>query len=227
MSEEEVKIKLSDYFYGAAPVLLINDLSVPVLYGQKDVTEWGPAKKEGEEDGESDGRTPPVAPALGREVSLLPPKQMSFFCWLDPMGTRQLVYRIPQMPIGVGGSGGEDGSASKSKISKEDVISLDFDKYQPMDDQGMTGWVTFFDGKQRVLIFTENPELPQLLLNVSAGVLFIFQFYFYFYPSSPPSYQTEELIKPKFSLEVIVKGVGLNIVNEEKKKDLLYMSIRR
>ena len=54
---------------------------------------------------------------------------------------------------------------------------------------------------------------------------FEFHFSFYFYFNLP--YQTEELIKPKFSLELFVKGVGLNVVNEEKKKDLLYMSIRR
>ena len=148
VSEVEAKIKLSDYFYGAAPALIVNDLSVPVLYGQSGVTEWAKGEGEGEEN------------TFGQAVSVLPPKQMCFFCWLDPMGTRQLVYRIPQMPQ----ANGVDGVSSK-----EDEICLDFDQYQTIDEQGTAGWVTFFDGKQRVLIFTDSPELPQLLLNVSVS----------------------------------------------------------
>lgn len=149
VSEEEVKIKISDYFYGAAPLLIVNDLQVPISYGQKGVTKW-------EEVMEGEGNS-----SVSQEVSVLPPKYMSFFCWIDPLSTREVVYRLP------------DDEQKKEKKVEREAINLDFDKYQKIDEEGLTGWVSFFDGKQRVLIFTENPELPQILLNV----IFSGQFY--------------------------------------------------
>lgn len=125
VNEVEAKVKISDYFYGAAPVLVINDLSTKIMYGQKGVSEW----------------------TSNLHVFELPSRHMSFFCWIDPLETRELVYRL------------EDDKKDR------EVINLDFDKYQPID--GTSRWITFFDGKQRVLIFTHNATLPQLLLNVS------------------------------------------------------------
>lgn len=150
VSEEEVKIKISDYFYGAAPVLIINDLQVPISYGQKGVTKW-----EEVEGGESSA-------SKSQEVSVIPPKYMSFFCWIDPLATREVVYRLPG-----------DEQKKEKKVERE-TIKLDFDRFYKIDEEGLASWVTFLDGKQRVLIFTENPELPQLLLNVSCAQFYNF-----------------------------------------------------
>ena len=134
VSEVEAKIKISDYFYGAAPVLIVNDLRQPVYYGQKDVTSW---------------RSPQS------HIHVLPPKHSAFFCWIEPMATvREFVYRMTP-----------DSSATIGQEEEECVINLDFDKFATIENKNC-GWVTFFDGKQRVLLFTYDPYLPQYLLRV-------------------------------------------------------------
>jgi len=73
----EAKIKVSDYFNGAAPVKIVNDFPVPVDYGQKDVTQFESEK---------------------RVFTLLPHEEV-YFCWPDPTKPRKLVYRykVPKM----------------------------------------------------------------------------------------------------------------------------------
>ena len=44
-------------------------------------------------------------------------------------------------------------------------------------------------------------------------------------PYNPSPLQTEEIAKPKLTVELIMKSLGVNIVDNEKRKDLLYMSV--
>lgn len=62
-------------------------------------------------------------------------------------------------------------------------------------------WVSFLDGRQRVLLISEDLEITQAAL------------------------QTNELTKPKLEVEMSLKGMGLSIVNDEIQQDLIYMSI--
>lgn len=42
-----------------------------------------------------------------------------------------------------------------------------------------------------------------------------------------PSKQTRELSQPTVTVEICLKGLGVNLVNNEQKKDLLYLTISR
>lgn len=138
VNEVEAKVKISDYFYGAAPVLVINDLTMKISYGQKGVSEW----------------------KSNLHVYDLPSRHMSFFCWIDPLETRELVYRL------------EDDTKDHG------VINIDFDKFEAIDDTSQ--WITFFDGKQRVLIFTHSTSLHTTLMGVSLGFFIYFFKLIYF-----------------------------------------------
>ncbi|KAJ6225422.1 hypothetical protein RDWZM_003967 [Blomia tropicalis] len=141
VTEFEGTIKISDYFDGAAPVLIVNDLDSEILYGQKGVVVWDK-----------------------RSNDVLNAKHMVLFCWTEPKAEREFVFKLH-----------ED--------DEEQSISLDYDQYVKINDN--CGWVTFFDGKQR----------------------------------------TDEITKPKLTFEIIMKGLGINIIDNEKKKDFLYLTI--
>ena len=57
-----------------------------------------------------------------------------------------------------------DSSSATEKDDEEYVIDLDYDKIT-FDNKDF-GWVIFFDGKQRVLIFTNDLYLSQCMLKV-------------------------------------------------------------
>jgi len=138
VTEMEAKIEISDYFDGAAPVLIVNDSFSDLYYGQKGVTVWESSHE--------------------RHIKKLPSKHTVYFCWIEPLETRELVYKL-------------NPPNEQKNDQSEQSLSLDFDQYVIVDEQ--CSWVTFFDGKQRVLIFTNDPSLPQYLLRVSLYIVFV------------------------------------------------------
>lgn len=130
VTEIEAKIKIGDYFYGAAPVLIANNLPVDVFYGQKGVTDL----------------------TSGEKVFCLPAKHRVFFCWLQPGPDqiRELVFQV----------GDEKGE-----------VNLDFDKHVKKREDSTWGYVTFFDEKQRILLFTDVQNHAEDLLNVRDALL--------------------------------------------------------
>lgn len=187
VSENEAKIKIGDYFYGAAPVLIANNLPVDVYYGQKGVTNL----------------------KSGEKVFCLPAKHRVFFCWLQPgpEQIRELVFQV----------GDEEGE-----------VNLDFDKHVKKRDDSTWGYVTFFDEKQRILLFTDVQNHAEDLLNVSDALLGIrFKRLLDSNYCNFPSKQTRELSQPTVTVEICLKGLGVNLVNNEQKKDLLYLTISR
>lgn len=127
VTEMEAKIKISDYFDGAAPVFIVNDLKENIYYGQKNVTSLDLSSE--------------------RHLKMLPPKSSVYFCWIEPLETREIVFRLES-------NGNEENKP----------INLDFDRYFVINEASY--WITFFDGKQRVLMFTADHNLPQYLLKV-------------------------------------------------------------
>ena len=135
----EAKIKISDYFDGAAPVLIVNDLKKELYYGQMNVTNWHPSEQ--------------------RHIKMLPAEHSSYFCWIDPLAIRNVQFKF-----------------SLDESEKEKDISLEYDTTNVLDEKYWC--VAFFDGKQRVLIFTSDATLPAHLLRVRNH--FVFSFFFYF-----------------------------------------------
>lgn len=134
VTEFKAKIKISDYFYGASPVLLVNNLEKAIVsYGQKGLVNWSPVQEK--EDANKTGQ--------------LLPKHRAFFCWPEPGPdlAREFVFCL----------GGQ-------------VIQVDLliDKCQSLKlaEGVLAYYVTFFDEKQRVLLFTSDPTQAQYLLRV-------------------------------------------------------------
>lgn len=130
VSELEANIKISDYFHGAAPVFIVNDIDQPILYGQKGVTKW----------------------AENKYVRKILPRKSVYFCWLEPMGQKEFVYKI----------GTQD---------TEQTLSLTVDNFGCINEKW--NFVSFLDGRQRILLFTLDVNLPRYLLNVSIQSLFL------------------------------------------------------
>nr|XP_046914733.1 vacuolar protein sorting-associated protein 13-like [Dermatophagoides farinae] len=160
VTELEAKIRLNEYFDGAAPVLIVNTLKYPVFFGQDQVTDWD----------------------NGRRMLIMQPNHMAYFCWLDPYKSRRLVYKI--------------------SLEDDELIDVNIDFDTIVNFEEGYSYVSFLDGKQRVLLFTQDNSLPRNLL------------------------MTHELMKPDLSFELILKGFGLNIVDNEKRIDLMYLSIK-
>ena len=164
ISEWDATIKISDYFEGSAPVLLVNAMDGQITYGQKGVTVW--SSKTGET----------------RHVNTLPPNHSVLFTWYLPSGDRQLVWKYEDL------------------IIEEQIADLKCDALLEVKNVFV---VSFLDGKQRVLLFTHNYDLATNAL------------------------QAGEITKPKINIELVMKGIGISIVNNDAKKDLIYMAITR
>ena len=105
-----------------------------------------------------------------------------YYLWDRLSDEKMLAWRIPQ--------------------AIEEVIShtINEDSWAATPDKKYS-WVSFLDGRQRVLLISEDLELTQSAL------------------------QTNELTKPKIELEMSLKGMGLSIVNDETQQDIIYMGI--
>lgn len=124
VTELEAKIRLTEYFDGAAPVLIVNTLKYPVYYGQHEVTDWN----------------------NGRRMLTIQPNYMAYFCWLDPYKSRKLEYKI--------------------SLGDDELIDVNIDFDTIVNFEEGYSYVSFLDGKQRVLLFTHDYSLPRNLLMV-------------------------------------------------------------
>lgn len=78
-------------------------------------------------------------------VRKLPPGNMAYFCWMDPLKSRKLVYKL------------------SSTDDEPIVVNIDFDSSVKYD---YYAWISFLNGKQRILMFTNDMFMPQNLLMV-------------------------------------------------------------
>ncbi|CAG2170405.1 unnamed protein product, partial [Oppiella nova] len=171
ISEWDATIKISDYFDGSAPVMLVNALNTPIMFGQKGVTVW--SSKTGEQ----------------KHVNTLPANHSVHYTWDLPTGVRQLVWK------------------SNDRVD-EQMVDLKCDALLEVDvsqdiHHTKVFVVSFLDGKQRVLLFTNDYLLATNAL------------------------QAGEITKPKINVEFIMKGIGLSVVNNDINKEILYIAITR
>lgn len=113
-------------------------------------------------------------------LKLLLPGYSVFYLWDKPSDEKMLHWHI-------------EGVEAVAHTVNEDSWSATPDKKY--------SWVSFLDGKQRVLLISQDSELTQSAL------------------------QTNELTKPKIDIEMSIKGLGLSIVNNETQQDLIYLGI--
>ena len=124
--------------------------------------------------------------AGSQSKKFLKPGEKVLFTWERPSGSRTLVWSV----LGV-------------KETKEN--SLTSDEYGVFQiGNGRFAWVSFLDGMQRVLLFTNQPELAQHLAKTTG--------------------ETERIEQ---EMDVSIYGVGLSLVNNdsEVRRELSYLSV--
>ncbi|ELK31334.1 Vacuolar protein sorting-associated protein 13C [Myotis davidii] len=118
---------------------------------------------------------------LQEEVKLLP-RQARLFAWADPTGTRKLTWRYA------------------ANIGQHDLLKDECGQF-PYDANIQIHWVSFLDGRQRVLLFTDDVALVSKAL------------------------QAEEMEHADHEITFSLHSLGLSLVNNEKKQEVSYIGI--
>ncbi|XP_049761829.1 intermembrane lipid transfer protein VPS13C isoform X1 [Elephas maximus indicus] len=115
------------------------------------------------------------------EMELLP-KQVRLFAWADPTGTRKLTWRYA------------------AKIGEQDLLKDECGQF-PYDANIQIHWVSFLDGRQRVLLFTDDVALVS------------------------KARQAEEMEQPDHEITLSLHSLGLSLVNNDNKQEVSYIGI--
>ncbi|XP_027780877.2 intermembrane lipid transfer protein VPS13C isoform X1 [Marmota flaviventris] len=115
------------------------------------------------------------------EVELLP-KQARLFAWADPTGTRKLTWRYA------------------ATLGEHDLLKDECGQF-PYDANIQIHWVSFLDGRQRVLLFTDDVALVSKAL------------------------QAEEMEQADHEITLSLHSLGLSLVNNENKQEVSYIGI--
>ncbi|XP_015257486.1 PREDICTED: vacuolar protein sorting-associated protein 13C, partial [Cyprinodon variegatus] len=116
------------------------------------------------------------------EVHELKPCEARRFVWDDPGGTRKLCW------------------SCKGRSEELDLLKDDVGQF-PFDGQSHVHWVSFLDGRQRVLLFTED-----------TGVV-------------TKARQSEELEQFQQELKVSLQNLGLSLVDNSSRQEISYIGI--
>ncbi|XP_054974528.1 intermembrane lipid transfer protein VPS13C isoform X2 [Sorex araneus] len=117
-----------------------------------------------------------------REEMVLLPRQARLFAWEDPTGTRKLSWKYAE-------NNGE-----------HDLLKDECGQF-PYDANIQVHWVSFLDGRQRVLLFTDDVALVSKAL------------------------QAEEMEQADHELTLSLHSLGLSLVNNENKQEVSYIGI--
>ncbi|XP_053451789.1 intermembrane lipid transfer protein VPS13C isoform X1 [Nycticebus coucang] len=115
------------------------------------------------------------------QVELLP-RQVRLFAWADPTGTRKLTWRYA------------------ANVGEHDLLKDDCGQF-PYDANIQIHWVSFLDGRQRVLLFTDDVALVSKAL------------------------QAEEMEQSNHEVILSLHSLGLSLVNNENKQEVSYIGI--
>ncbi|XP_056428779.1 intermembrane lipid transfer protein VPS13C isoform X2 [Hyla sarda] len=118
---------------------------------------------------------------IDKEKVLLP-GETRLFAWADPTGTRKLFWTYGQ---------------NKGELDLLKDESGQF-AYNP---EIQIHWVSFLDGRQRVLLFTEDVALVT------------------------KARQAEEMEQPDKEINISIHSFGLSLINNEAKQEICYMGI--
>ncbi|XP_025764030.1 vacuolar protein sorting-associated protein 13C isoform X7 [Oreochromis niloticus] len=112
----------------------------------------------------------------------LKPSETRRFAWDDPTGVRMLRWECRD-------------HSGELDLLKDDVGQFSY------DSQSQIHWVSFLDGRQRVLIFTED-----------VGVV-------------TKARQAEELEQSDQEVKVLLQNLGLSLINNSKRQEIAYIGI--
>uniref|UniRef100_A0A3Q2G954 Vacuolar protein sorting 13 homolog C n=1 Tax=Cyprinodon variegatus TaxID=28743 RepID=A0A3Q2G954_CYPVA len=129
-----------------------------------------------------DGGSVRIHAAGSDEVHELKPCEARRFVWDDPGGTRKLCW------------------SCKGRSEELDLLKDDVGQF-PFDGQSHVHWVSFLDGRQRVLLFTED-----------TGVV-------------TKARQSEELEQFQQELKVSLQNLGLSLVDNSSRQEISYIGI--
>ncbi|XP_030582249.1 vacuolar protein sorting-associated protein 13C isoform X2 [Archocentrus centrarchus] len=115
-------------------------------------------------------------------VHQLKPSEARQFAWDDPTGVRKLCWRC-------------NDNSGELDLLKDDVGQFSY------DSRSQIHWVSFLDGRQRVLIFTED-----------VGVV-------------TKARQAEELEQSEQEVKVSLQNLGLSLINNSKRQEIAYIGI--
>ncbi|XP_054866363.1 intermembrane lipid transfer protein VPS13C isoform X4 [Amphiprion ocellaris] len=155
VSDHSTVVSFSDYYEGAAPVLLLNHTAwTSISYTQS-------------------------GSSVVRELK---PNEARRFAWDDPTGVRTLRWSYME-------HSGELG------LLKDEVGQF------PYDNQSQVHWVSFLDGRQRVLLFTEDVAVVT------------------------KARQAEELEQFQQEVRVSLQNLGLSLINNSSRQEIAYIGI--
>ncbi|XP_026537812.1 vacuolar protein sorting-associated protein 13C [Notechis scutatus] len=117
-----------------------------------------------------------------QEVMELKPKEVRLFAWADPTGTRKLSWNYAQ-------------NTGELDLLKDECGQFSYNANTPVH------WVSFLDGRQRVLLFTEDVALVS------------------------KARQAEEMEQPDQEVNIALQGLGLSLVNNDRKQEISYIGI--
>uniref|UniRef100_A0A8C3RCT7 Vacuolar protein sorting 13 homolog C n=1 Tax=Cyanoderma ruficeps TaxID=181631 RepID=A0A8C3RCT7_9PASS len=117
-----------------------------------------------------------------QEEMELKPRQVCLFAWTDPTKPRILTWGYSQ------------------KFGEHDLLKDDCGQFA-YNANIQIHWVSFLDGRQRVLLFTDDVALVS------------------------KARQAEELEQPDQEINLSIHSLGLSLVNNENKKEISYIGI--
>ncbi|XP_012861807.3 vacuolar protein sorting-associated protein 13C, partial [Echinops telfairi] len=117
-----------------------------------------------------------------RDEMVLLPKQVRLFAWADPTGTRKLSWRYAA-------------NVGEHALLKDECGQFAYDANIQIH------WVSFLDGRQRVLLFTDDVALVS------------------------KARQAEELEQADHEIVLSLHSLGLSLVNNDNKQEVSYIGI--
>ncbi|XP_051829756.1 LOW QUALITY PROTEIN: intermembrane lipid transfer protein VPS13C [Antechinus flavipes] len=117
-----------------------------------------------------------------QEEMVLLPRQVRLFAWADPTGTKKLTWRYAE------------------NVGEHDLLKDECGQF-PYDANIQIHWVSFLDGRQRVLLFTDDVALVS------------------------KARQAEEMEQADQEINVSLHSLGLSLVNNENKQEISYIGI--
>ncbi|XP_069621703.1 intermembrane lipid transfer protein VPS13C isoform X2 [Ranitomeya imitator] len=116
------------------------------------------------------------------EETVLMPGETKLFAWADPTGTKKLIWTYSQ---------------NKGEL---DLLKDESGQFA-YNHEIQIHWVSFLDGRQRVLLFTEDVALVT------------------------KARQAEEMEQPDQEVNISIHSLGLSLINNETKQEISYIGI--
>nr|XP_056721786.1 intermembrane lipid transfer protein VPS13C [Euleptes europaea] len=116
------------------------------------------------------------------EEMQLRPREVKLFAWADPTGTRKLTWKYAH------------------NVGEDDLLKDQCGQF-PYNSNTQIHWVSFLDGRQRVLLFTDDVAIVS------------------------KARQAEEMEQPDQEINVSLHSLGLSLVNNENKQEISYIGI--